>query len=305
MMEANKNSLLIVDDEKSNLKVLTHILSPEYIIYTAKDGADAINKVKEYMPDVILLDIIMPEMDGYEVLTKLKSLEETREIPVIFISGLSSPEDEEKGLSFEAADYISKPFSAAIVKLRVRNQIQIVNQIRTIERLSITDQVTGIPNRRNFDKRLTLEWRRAMRDQTPLSILAIDIDCFKNYNDKYGHQQGDVALKTVAQLLNQLLKRQGDFVARWGGEEFCVLLPNTISEGALDIAERMRTGIENAAVPCSSGPDTQVTVSIGVNTQIPAQNSLPDFFVASADEALYASKNAGRNKVTFYARTQE
>ena len=136
MSEANKNSLLIVDDEKLNLKILAHILSPEYTVFTAQSGADAIEKAKEYLPDLILLDIIMPEMDGYEVLAAIKDLSETRDIPVIFITGLSSRDDEEKGLSFAAADYIGKPFSAAVVKLRVRNQIQIVNQIRTIESLS-------------------------------------------------------------------------------------------------------------------------------------------------------------------------
>ena len=302
MKETNRNSLLIVDDEAFNLDILTHILSPEYMIYTSKNGADAIEKAKEYLPDVVLLDIIMPEMDGYEVLTTLKNLEETREIPVIIITGLSSAEDEEKGLSFEAADYISKPFRAEIVKLRVRNQVQIINQIRTIEKLSMTDQLTGIPNRRSLDKRLHLEWCRAIRDKTPLSILMMDLDKFKNYNDTYGHQQGDAALRAVAKIYSQSLRRRIDFVARWGGEEFALLLPNTPLGGALDVAEKIRRDIENVVIPCQDGSTTRITVSIGVNTQIPTPDSFLEFFIAGGDSALYTAKNEGRNRVAFFEK---
>ena len=304
MNDINKNSLLIVDDEKSNLKVLTHILSPEYTVYTAKNGADAIEKAKEFLPDVILLDIIMPEMDGYDVLRTLKKIDETKEIPVIFITGLNSAEDEEKGLAFEAVDYICKPFSAAIVKLRVRNQVQIVNQIRTIERLSLTDQLTGIPNRRSFDRRLNLEWARAIRDKTFLSFLMIDIDNFKNYNDTYGHQQGDVALRTMSEILTQSLKRRSDFIARWGGEEFSVLLSNTTLEGTLDVAEEIRACVEDSVIPCSDGSTTKITISIGVNALIPTQDSVLEIFIAGADEALYTAKKSGRNKVIALAEEE-
>jgi len=300
MNKANGNSLLIVDDERLNLMILTDILSPEYTVYTARNGVEAIEKAKEHLPDVILLDIIMPGMDGYEVLTTLKNLDETREIPIIFITGLSSAEDEEKGLSFEAVDYISKPFSASIVKLRIRNQIQIINQIRTIGNLSMTDQLTCIPNRRSLDNRLNLEWNRAIREKTPICILLMDLDKFKNYNDTYGHQQGDVALKTVARTFSQSLKRQNDFVARWGGEEFAVLLPNTTLEGALGVAEDIRANVEATVIPCSDGSITKITVSIGLNTQIPTQDSAVEFFIAGADEALYAAKKSGRNRIVSY-----
>ena len=305
MSETNNNSLLIVDDEKSNLMVLTHILSPEYNIYTAKYGADAIEKAKEYLPDLILLDIVMPEMNGYEVLAALRAIDETRQIPVIFITGLASAEDEVKGLSFEAADYISKPFSPAIVRLRVRNQIQIVNQLHTIERLSLTDQLTGIPNRRGLDNRLNSEWGRAIRDKTPLSFLIMDMDKFKNYNDTYGHQQGDLALQTVAKIFSQSLKRRSDFVARWGGEEFAVLLPNTTLEGALDVAESIREHVENTVIPRPDSSSTRVTVSIGVNTQIPVQDSPIEFFIACADEALYSAKKMGGNRVASYVHDKD
>ena len=152
-----KNSLLVVDDEKANLKTLAHILISEYIIYTASSGADAIEKAKEYMPDLILLDILMPDMDGYKVLAALKESVKTRNIPVIFITGLSSVEDEEKGMDMEAADYIHKPFSTKIVKSRVRNQIQIVNQLRVIEQYTQNTHLTLTQTKSAFLAKLSNE----------------------------------------------------------------------------------------------------------------------------------------------------
>jgi len=296
-MKTENNSILIVDDETADHIFLTHVLSPEYTIYTAKDGESAIIKAKEVLPDLILLDIIMPGMSGVEVLTALKKSEETRDIPVIFISGLSSIEDEEKGLAYDVVDYISKPFCAGIVKLRIRNQIKIVNQIRTIDLLSMTDQLTNIFNRRGFDNQLFKEWRRMIREKSSIGVLMLDVDKFKIYNDTYGHQQGDVVLKEVAKILTQSAWRPSDFAARWGGEEFIVLLPNTDLNGALDVAERIRRNIENTGIPCANGSITNVTISIGVNALTPAQNDSVLDFIAQADKALYTAKETGRNKV--------
>jgi diguanylate cyclase (GGDEF)-like protein len=294
---ADKNTLLIVDDEKSNLKLLTQILGAEYTIYTATNGENAIEKAKEYMPDLILLDIIMPGINGYETLSELRKCDKTQNTPVIFITGLSSSEDEEKGLSLDAADYISKPFSAMIVKLRVRNQIQMVNQLRTIEHLSKIDQLTDIPNRRSFDERLLIEWNHAQREQIPVSILILDVDKFKNYNDTYGHQQGDIALQTVAKIISVIPKRSIDFAARWGGEEFVVLLPNTQSAAAVDIAEKIRAAVEKEELPGAGNLITKITVSIGVNTQVPAHTDSINSFISGADKALYTAKETGRNRV--------
>ena len=293
----SKNSILIVDDEKANLLYLNHILSPDYLIYTARDAAEALERANEFHPDLILLDIIMPGMDGYETLTALKKSEKTVDIPVIFITGLSSSEDEMKGLDLGAEDYIAKPFSDAIVKLRVRNQIKMVNQMRAIEKLSMIDQLTDIPNRRNFNQKIDMEWRRAVRNQTPISILMIDVDKFKVFNDTYGHQQGDAVLRTVAQTLKHNLKRPADFAARWGGEEFAVLLPVTDIGGALSIGEEMRLSVESTLVPYLDNEYTNVTVSIGVNSQIPSQTDSMDGFILKADQALYTAKETGRNRV--------
>ena len=296
-MEEKKNSLLIVDDESSNLKVLVHILSDEYIIYTAESGESAVEKVRDICPDLILLDIVLPGMDGYETISKIREIEELQKTPVIIITGLDSQEDEEKGLSNDAADYITKPFSDSVVKLRVRNQIQIVNQLRSTESLSLMDQLTNIPNRRSSDARLSVEWKQAIREQTPISILMMDLDKFKILNDTYGHQQGDLVLKKIADILKLSLKRPADFTARWGGEEFVVLLPNTPIEGAMEVAENIRHNIENTQIEFPDGVVVSITISIGVNTQIPTKDCSIITFLSDADKALYRAKDAGRNKV--------
>ena len=297
-MNGNKNSLLIVDDENANLKVLAHILGSDYTIYTAVNGTSAIQKAKEYRPDLILLDILMPGMDGYQTLSEIKETEELKKTPVIFTTGLDSEEDEEKGLSMDAADYIVKPFSPTIVRMRVRNQIQIINQMRTIENLSMIDQLTNIPNRRSFNDRLKKEWKLAIREKQPISLMMLDFDRFKQVNDNYGHNQGDIVLQAAAGIISQALKRPGDFAARWGGEEFSVLMNNTALEGAKDVAERIRSMMEAASIKCvDSEKVIKITVSIGLVSAMPSLDSCPDEFFLKADQALYAAKDAGRNRV--------
>ena len=295
-----KNSILIVDDEKSNLMVLNRMLSRYYTLYMARNGIEAVKLANEYKPDLVLLDIVMPGMGGYEVLSELKKSEHTKEIPVILITGLGGSDDEIKGLVFGADDYISKPFVDMIVKLRIKNQLKIINQIRAIERLSMTDQLTQLPNRRSFNKQIDVEWRRAVREKHHISVLMIDIDRFKAYNDTYGHQQGDAALVEAAKTISQTLKRAGDFPARWGGEEFSVVLSSTDKKGALLIAEQIRSNIEQAEVLCPNGKAAKITVSIGVNTLIPTQDDAIEEFFSKADKSLYEAKKRGRNKVCHY-----
>lgn len=298
MIERNTFSILVVDDERSNLDVLTHILKPQYNVQVAKSGATALKRAQGQKPDLILLDIMMPDMDGFEVLTELKSSDDTRHIPVIFITGLARVEDEEKGFLLGAVDYIVKPFKNSIVKARVRTHLRIVKQIRTIERLGMIDALTDIPNRRSFDQRLDQEWSRAMRDRTPLSLLMLDVDNFKVYNDTYGHPQGDVLLQSLAQTLITTLQRPADFAARIGGEEFAVLLPATDLHGALAVAEELRKNVEALRIPdVNNDAFTSVTISLGAASVIPDVSTPLSDFVSSADEALYAAKNSGRNKV--------
>ncbi|SBW00232.1 Two-component response regulator [uncultured delta proteobacterium] len=298
MSEQSRPSVLIVDDEKPNLSTLSKILNPGFTVYMAKSGETALQIAHEVEPDLILLDILMPRMDGFEVLEQLKTSEKTRDIPVIFITALDSVEDEEKGLFLGAVDYIKKPFHGSIVKARVRTQWQIVQQRRTIERLCMIDPLTELPNRRSFDAQINLEWARAIREHTPISLLIIDVDEFKHYNDTYGHQQGDSLLVVVSRIFQNSVSRPFDLVARIGGEEFAVVLSNTDKRGALEIARKICSNVCNMDIRDGSGEKfPTVTVSIGVSTAFPGVGDCVADLVASADKALYKAKGAGRNRV--------
>ena len=292
-----KNSILVVDDNPLVLVETMKILNQDYVVYIAKDGAEAISTIKKVQPDLILLDCIMPEMSGFDVLTELKSNMETSKIPVILLTGLDTVEDEVKGLRLGAADFIKRPFNPYVLKLRIRYQIQIVNQMSTIRRLSITDTLTNAANRRHFNERLDYEWKRAMREKKPLSLLMLDVDHFKYYNDTYGHNHGDLILKSVANIIKVTVFRSADLVARWGGEEFAVVLPDTNLEGAVAVANFMRENIENEIFMCEKDVPTSVTVSIGVNSIVPEKNDSISRFISKADDALYRAKDKGRNRV--------
>jgi diguanylate cyclase (GGDEF)-like protein len=298
-MGEQKYSILAVDDERANLAVLDNILSPEYTILTAKSGESALARVEEEPPDLILLDIIMPGISGFDVLTRLKASPATATIPVIIVTGLSDQEDEERGFALGAVDYITKPFKNTIVLARVRTHIQIVRQMRTIERLGLIDPLTNIANRRSFDDRLDLEWRRSARKGSPLSFLMMDLDNFKRYNDTYGHLLGDELLKAVAGVFAGEAKRSSDMAARLGGEEFGVLLPDTDIKGALDIAEKIRRGVEALRIPTADGNNemTAATVSIGAVSVIPSEGDDVKAFLEKADENLYRAKDTGKNRI--------
>jgi len=293
------NSILIVEDEKVLMDYLIDVLEDDYRLYTARSGREAVIKAGELLPDLILLDIVMPGMDGFEVISELKKAPGTSNIPVIFTTGLCSYEDEERGLALGAADYITKPFSSGILKLRISNQIQMQNLIKTIELMSTTDQLTGIRNRRSFDYRLALEWGRAVREKTQLSILIADIDEFTVYNDTYGHIQGDKALRAVARTIAGSLNRSSDFVARLGGKVFAILLPGTDLKGAAAIAEMIRTNIEALEIRGEDETVTRATISVGVNSLIPGVESSCDKFMSVADKELFKAKAAGRNRVCY------
>jgi diguanylate cyclase (GGDEF)-like protein len=320
-MTGKKNSVLIVDDESANISGLTAILSPEYTVYASSDGREAVETAEEFLPDVILLDVLMPGMDGYAVIAALKSSEKTREIPVVFITGLDNAGAEEKGLALGAADYIAKPFNSAIVKLRVQRQLEITNRthalkerlekqqafdltkIRELEKEAekiYYDGLTGIYNRRYLDEAMVRVLKSSSRSKSTLSLMMIDIDFFKHYNDTYGHSAGDDCLKTVAGIFSKCLLRSDDFVARYGGEEFVAVLPNTDENGARTIADKLLESVrrrnilhENSAVA------DHVTVSIGVATGEVVHTQMADDFIKLADKMLYKSKQGGRDRYSF------
>lgn len=297
MLSKEKYKILVVDDQMINIMSLAQILSPEHEVIVAADGENAIEIAVKHIPDLILLDIIMPDMDGYEVLAKLRDLDGTKDIPVIFITGLTNTEYEEKGLMMGAVDYITKPFQSTIVKARVKTHLKIVSYVRTIERLCMIDTLTELSNRRGFEYKINSEWMRAVKDKLPLSILMIDVDRFKMYNDTHGHQQGDLLLQELANVFVQTLERPADFASRWGGEEFAVLMPETELNCALCIAEQIRRNTERKVINCPDGRETSVTISIGVNSISPSPDDTIGMFISTADKALYMAKNSGRNKV--------
>lgn len=300
MPDSGRPTILVVDDERSSLDVLMHILKPEYDLRIAKSGTSALKVAEECHPDLILLDILMPDMDGFELLTRLKSSDSTRDIPIIFITGLAQAEDEEKAFNLGARDYIVKPFNNSIVRARVRTQLQIVKQIRTIERLGMIDALTDIPNRRRFDNHLAVEWGQAVRTQSSLALLMADADHFKIYNDTYGHPQGDLLLQTLAQCIVACLRRPSDLAARLGGEEFGVIFPNTDLAGAIQVAECIRSLVESTSVPCLyKDAATLITVSVGAAALIPGPDDKLEDFFAQADAKLYEAKMHGRNKVCY------
>ncbi|MCP4118838.1 MAG: diguanylate cyclase [Desulfobacteraceae bacterium] len=295
-----KQRILVVDDERFNLNVLADLLKTDYTVILAKNGEQALERAGKQPPDLILLDIMMPGMDGYQTLKALKENQTTREIPVIFITALGGGEEEEKGLLLGAVDYIVKPFQPAIVMARVKIHLKIVRQRKLLENIALLDGLTEIPNHRSFTERFAQEWQRAMRSRAPLSLGILDVDHFKQYNDTYGHGQGDEVLKTVATVLTQELKRTPDFAARYGGEEFAMLLPETDARGAAKVAQKICKAIEDLGIEhAGSSASRWLTVSIGGTTLVPTMEQTEGQLFETADKMLYEAKKKGRNQATW------
>ncbi|MCP4398351.1 MAG: diguanylate cyclase [bacterium] len=298
--------VLLVDDSHANIAMLTKVLESEYDIDAANDGGSVLRYIESILPDLILLDIMMPDMDGYEVCRRLKADERTKDIPIVFTASRDEEDDEFRGLELGAIDYITKPFSKAIVRARVRNHLVMKKQRDVLENLSNLDGLTGIPNRRSFDKYLHIEWHRAMRSKEPLSVILMDIDFFKTFNDNYGHLAGDDCLKHVAQSLEGTIKRAADLVARYGGGEFAAVLPATDSDDAVKLADIVRNAIEKLDIEHAfSDVAKHITISQGAATVTPRRNTRPQVLIEAADNALYQAKEAGRNQVNSTAVSHE
>jgi diguanylate cyclase (GGDEF)-like protein len=297
-MQVTPATVLVVDDAPSNLVILTESLRPEFDIRIATSGPEALRLVGETPPDLILLDILMPDMDGYEVCRQLKAHPATRNIPVIFLTAKGDVSDETMGLALGAVDYIVKPVSVPIVLARVRAHVELKRRGDLLETLSLRDGLTGIPNRRRLDDCLERSWRQALRNGTSLSMIMADIDDFKAYNDTYGHMAGDECLRAVARALAGVLKRPGDLAARFGGEEFAMVLEETTLSGALHLAESMRLAVEALGMENTGSRVSEVvTVTLGAACAVPTPTQKPDSLLAMADRKLYEAKQAGRNRV--------
>ncbi|MDT4332048.1 diguanylate cyclase domain-containing protein [Methylomonas sp. MED-D] len=293
-----KPLILIVDDTPTNIQVLAENLIGDYRIKVAASGAAALEAVaSQGPPDLILLDVMMPDMDGYEVCRHLKANPQTSRIPVIFVTALNGANDEERGLNLGALDYITKPFYLPVVKARIRNHIRLKQATDLLETMAWIDGLTGIPNRRRFDQALESEWKRAQRNQTPLAAVLVDVDFFKAYNDHHGHGAGDLCLKRVAGELADATGRSADLVARYGGEEFVALLPETDADGARALAEHFRQRIEALHIPhAQSETSPWITISAGSAALIPHTEQAPSELLDEADRRLYQAKAAGRNR---------
>ena len=290
-------TLLIVDDETDNLRVLSDILKGDYNVLIAKNGLQALSIAKSQLPSLILLDVIMPQMSGFQVIKELKATPSTQHIPVIFTTGLESNEDEMQGLNLGAVDYVSKPFHQGIVKARVKNQIESVRQKQLLEQLANIDVLTELPNRRKW-KIDTDNLPEFYNNYDYLSVGIIDIDHFKNYNDYYGHTMGDKALANIAKLLNDQILELGGRLYRFGGEEFVFLLPSMQDSKTLDNITKLTQYIEHSKIAHSASPVKDVvTISAGMCT-LKLSKAIPlKRMLEQADELLYLAKCGGRNQV--------
>lgn len=298
-IQLRQQTVLIIDDDPIVVDIMETVFDGDLRILTARNGRAGIAMACAENPDLILLDVRMPDMDGYETCRQLKSMAETADIPVIFLTARVETEDEFKGLELGAIDYIAKPIVPQIVRARIQNHLTLKRQRDQLANMSMIDGLTGIANRRRFDDHIEQELRRGSRNKAPLSLLLMDIDDFKAYNDTYGHARGDDCLRTVAQEIRNFLRRPSDLVARYGGEEFAVVLPDTPPEAAAMLAEKIRLGIEALNIPHSAARAADhVTVSIGAAICPPGEPMTKAQLIEAADKQLYASKRAGRNRVT-------
>ena len=320
----SKGDILVVDDQIDNVRLIFEMLTESgYEVRQVLNGIQALKVIDYDPPELILLDVMMPIMDGYQVCNQIKLNSKTTDIPVIFLSAKGELFDKVRAFEVGGSDYITKPFFLAEVLCRVQTHLsnyrhkkilaaeiaakekaqkylELANQ--KLQRLVSLDGLTEISNRRHFDECLLNEWSRLGRDKQPLSLIMIDIDYFKAYNDAYGHLVGDRTLKTIAQTIALIVKRPGDVVARYGGEEFAVILPNTDVQGAKQVANKIARQVSQLAIPHKSSKlGGQITLSIGISSMVVSRDKSPEFLLSEADEALYLAKNQGRNCLVVYS----
>lgn len=291
--------ILIVDDSPMQAAHLKDILDDEYEITIAQTAEEGLRQASTANFSLILLDVVMPGMDGFTLLKKLQEEIITQSIPVILITSLSDVESEQHGLILGAVDYIVKPFNHLIVKARVNTHVKLYNYRKQVEYQSQTDQLTGVANRRRHDQYSILKWNEAVRLQVPFSICMFDIDCFKVYNDTFGHPAGDKVIAAVAREVSSHLKRSTDFFARYGGEEFVAFLMGDSSEKAFKHLKKIREAVENLHIRQDPSVSEWVTISVGGVTLVPQTENSYEFYLKLADAMLYDAKKFGRNMVVW------
>lgn len=299
-----KKEILLVDDDPIILDMLSGMLADIARTHVATDARSAMDCARVARPDLILLDVDMPGINGFDLCRVLKSDEELTDVPVIFLTAHGGEDFEVKAFACGAQDFVAKPTSEVVLKARVSTHLQLRGLAVDLRAQAMSDSLTGLANRRHFEASLAREWKRAARHNDPVSLLMIDVDHFKSYNDRYGHPAGDACLSRIAAALAQAVRRPCDLVARIGGEEFATLLPDTDRSGAICVAREMADAVAALALPhAASSGRSCVTVSIGVagceaaspdGGQISIANPEPGDLVARADSALYDAKRGGR-----------
>lgn len=324
-------AVLVVDDCTTSRQSLRTLLESKGYpdVLGAASGEEALGLLGGAGPPVeaVLLEVEMPGLDGIETCRRIKAAPHNRDLPVLVVTGSAGEEVLEAAFAAGATDFLAKPLRAAELLARLDAALRLKRELdqrrereaelvqataqlqklnEELQRLAVLDELTGVANRRFFNRVLEQEWGRAAREVHPLSLLLLDIDFFKNFNDYYGHQKGDECLRRVAGALLALVKRPGDQVARYGGEEFVVLMPHTGQRGAAGVAEKLRHKVEELGLEhARSAVHDRVTISLGVATAIPERRSSPETLVAAADQAVYEAKRLGRNRVHVFEGTPE
>lgn len=295
----NRPVILVIDDEPANIEIVTAVLEDDYDICFALSAEQAIPIAHEARPDLILMDVMMPGMDGYQLCRIFKADPALAEIPVIFATALGDDEAEIRGLAVGAIDYVTKPIRPAALQRRVRNHVQMKQMRDQLADQALRDPLTGLANRRMLERRLQAELLRQARDGGQVAVMMMDIDHFKGFNDSYGHPEGDRCLHAVASAVAGSLRRAGDLCARYGGEEFACILPGTDLDGAVHMAEVIRAAVQGLAIPHRASLVADVvTLSIGVAAGRSEVGITDQTWLTAADRMLYRSKLAGRNRVS-------
>jgi len=305
-------NILLVDDTRIEQHIMTVRLNDMgHDVICCSNGKEAIDLYNEYDFDLVIMDVIMPVMDGYEAAQEIRKQEDDW-VPIIFLSGRTDPDDIAAGIEAGGDDYLTKPVDETILAAKMsamkriaamrHRLISVSNDLENanneLQKLANADGLTGLANRRIIDEYLDKETSRSIRSEQPIAVIMIDIDNFKLYNDNYGHIAGDSCLKKVSKVLKNSVRRPEDLAGRYGGEEFCVILPNTDMNGASFVAERIRGDVEGLNIPhAKSTIGSVVTLSVGISNRVPGSKSTPTQLLSDADKALYKAKSAGKNQV--------
>lgn len=289
--------LLIVDDQPLNIRVMNEIFRVDHEVLMATNGMEALEICRRQTPDLVLLDVSMPELDGLEVCRRLKADPALQDMPVIFVTSGNTEEEETRGFAAGAVDFISKPVNPVVVRARVHTHLTLKFQSDLLRNLAYLDGLTGIPNRRRFNEVLSHELRVCARSGEGLAVAIIDVDHFKLFNDYYGHPAGDDCLRRVSGALQSVMRRPRDLAARYGGEEFGCIVPAIATDHVIPFFEKLRESVIDLRIPHESSPTFPfVTVSMGIRYIVPNAGTTPLDVVSAADESLYRSKQRGRNR---------